>query len=109
MPQASCASRPVGGRIRIRLRSGSLVRSMLILVEFPGPTVEYGDAGEHAMKIGQRWSDDNALGAQIIFPDGSFMQAAPFLDHRDGLTDGAFEFEIAEQDHAIGQVAEINR
>ena len=43
------------------------------------------------------------------FPDGSFVRAAPLLDHRKRLADLARVFEVAKEQHSICEIANIDQ
>src|SRR5689334_16178774 len=87
--RARLASRPTGVRMSTLLRSDSFLSSIAVLskqlVRFAGIG---WDAGQHAVKFGERGSQGNALGPEVKFPDHAFMSAATLLNHRDCFMNG---------------------
>ena len=66
-------------------------------------------AGEDAAELAQRFTDANAALVHAEFANGALVDAAAFLHHRDRLPHFAPGFEVAQQDHGVGEVAGIHR
>src|SRR5688572_5942632 len=93
-------------RRRRGLPAGS--RSSLILLQWPVDSLQAGNAGENAMELVQGLTDLDALAAHLEIADGILVDAPALLDHRDSLVQTAVRFVVAEENHAIGEVADID-
>src|ERR1700709_1360912 len=64
-------------------------------------------ACENTAKTLEWRSDDNALTAELEFPDGMFVLTASFLQEGECAPHAAIELEIAQHQHAIGEIADV--
>jgi hypothetical protein len=44
-----------------------------------------------------------------LLSNGAFVLPSAFLDHGEGLVDGALRLEVAQQDHVVGQKTHVDR
>ena len=67
------------------------------------------NAAQHALKTVQRIADGQAAAVDAIFADRRFMRAGALLDDRHRAPHRAQRLEIAQQDHGIGEIGDIDR
>src|SRR5688572_19851895 len=98
----TAASRPSGATTRTR--SSRLARGSIV-----GPArVELRDPGHDSSEMPQGLTDADPRARDLELPDARLVGARPPLHHRDGLADGSFGLEEAQQEHAIGQIAHVD-
>src|SRR5689334_20163412 len=68
-------------------------------------------SGKNTLKILQWFPNANTTGILIQheFANCSFVITTSFLDYSDGLPNLTSRFEVAQIDHSVTQVTEINR
>src|ERR1700733_7733697 len=108
--RAKSPSRPTGVRMSTLFRTDSFRSSMTVLGEqlVGFPCIGW-HAGQHTVELRQSGSQRDTLRTQVKFPNHPFMRAAALLDHRDCFVNSPPELEISQQDHRVGQVAEVHR
>src|SRR5688572_28809974 len=84
-------------------------RSRLFVVPLtPLGAFIHGHTGQDAAEIAQRLADADPASVETELPNRAFVLAAAFLHDRNGLSDFAFRFEIAQENHGVGQVAGVH-
>src|SRR3954471_21026210 len=113
--QASTPSRPVGARTSTRcswgsssLNFGLLGRAAVAQERLGGPRVLETSA-EHPLEFLDLSSDPDPAGADAQLAHRVLVGAGAPLDQRDRLADLTERLEVAQQDHRIGQVGEVDR
>src|SRR3546814_5524343 len=74
-----------------------------------GFALENRHAGQHAVKILEWLANLDFSACHLEFADAALMLAPALLDHRDRLPHFTARFEVAHQDHGIGEIADVHR
>src|SRR5437764_5238868 len=112
--ESRSTSRSTGAQIRTRAVliassiAGALVTSGPFLLGL-SLAREDGNAREHAAELLQRSADLQPLAGDLQLPDGRLMCAAAFLDHGDRFPHFPVRLEVADQNHAVGEIADVDR
>src|SRR3954447_16422121 len=110
--QARTASRPVGARTTTRCsrssRSGG-IGLPLRAHQWLGSSQVLEPSAEHPLEVLDLSSDPDPAGADAQLAHRVLVSAGAPLDQRDRLADLAEGLEVAQQDHRIGQIREVDR
>src|SRR6185437_13620958 len=110
---AAGPSRPTGARTRTRsLQSAPSASTALIGVDMEkgvGFALIERRASEDAAEVGERRPDYQPARAQAVLADCILMDSAALLHHRDGATYAPFGLEVAQHQHGIAQVTDVER
>ena len=107
MSRATAASRPCGARISARSEMSRFTR-------LPPPATSAArrparHAAKNALETHQRLAQRNPAAVDAIFADRVFVRAGALLDHRYRPPNPPERLEIAQQDHGVGKVGDVDR
>src|SRR5688572_13315364 len=107
---ASGASLPRGASTRIR-SSRPCSRGAVTVASEEGlvGARELGHARQDAAECGERFADFQAIAADLELANRAFVRARTLLEHGNRLVHRAAGFEVAQQDHRIREVADVER
>src|SRR4051812_46158126 len=66
-------------------------------------------AAKKSTEVAQGLADDHAVARQHELTNRVLVAPRPLLDHRQSAANHAVGFEVAEQEHRVGKIREINR
>src|SRR5688500_11818886 len=105
---ATVASRPRGARINVRVESSLRPCVTGSLRQRIGIAVIGRHTAQYPLERLQWLAHADAGAADGEFADRGFVPAAAFLHHRDRAANAAPGLEIANEDHGVGKVSDID-
>src|SRR6185369_14941326 len=101
--QIRSASRPIGATTRMES-----FRSTISDRLDQGSAVHRRSAGHHAVVLLQRFADVQSLGVHAVCADRRLVWTAPFLHDGDRLVNVSLVLEVAQEDDAVGEIADVD-